>query len=662
MSLRYKGAVISATPPTTSSSGAAGSWTLQQQMQAQAGGNWPFGGPFNYIEDVFSTYLYTGNGSTQTITNGVDLSGQGGLVWTKNRSTYSYGHQLFDTARGAGYDLATNSTAAQNYDTTNFSSFNSNGFTIGPNANANVNGVTNVSWTFRKQPKFFDVVTYTGDGSSSRNISHSLGSTPGFVVIKKTNSTGNWMCWHNSFAATDYIALNTTGAKNYAGSLTDIYKGVSSTAVTIGSNGVVNELGWDYVMYLFAHNAGGFGLTGTDNVISCGSYTSISGGNFIDLGYEAQFVIEKVVSSTSSWEVTDIMRGMSQTGVQVLTANTANAEYGTTGKYPTATGYYSGGWSPGATVIYIAIRRGPMKTPTSGTSVFSAQSFSDYNATVYTDIVTDFVINKVTYYNPDLGTYTSGGNYMSPRLAGSLAMQTNSTNLENSSSAPATWAVQTGFGWANGSGYNIFNWSFRRAPGFADVVCYTGAGSPTTVTHNLGVVPELMIIKRRDAAASWAVYSASTGTENYLLLDSTNGAASGSLWNSTTPTSTQFYVSGSSTVSLSGATYVAYLFASCPGVSKVGSYTGTGSTRTINCGFAAGARFVLIKRTDAAGNWFVYDTSRGMQSGNDPYLLLNSSNAAVTNTDYVDTDVTGFQLIGSGLNVNGGSYIFLAVS
>lgn len=114
-----------------------------------------------------------------------------------------------------------------------------------------------------------------------------------------------------------------------------------------------------------------------------------------------------------------------------------------------------------------------------------------------------------------------------------------------------------------------------------------------------------------------------------------------------------------------GETYVAYLFASCPGVSKVGTFTGTGATQVINCGFAAGARFVLIKRTDSTGDWYVWDTARGIVAANDPYLLLNSTAAEVTNTDWVDTAAIGFELSNAGgnlVNTNGASYIFLSVS
>ena len=113
----------------------------------------------------------------------------------------------------------------------------------------------------------------------------------------------------------------------------------------------------------------------------------------------------------------------------------------------------------------------------------------------------------------------------------------------------------------------------------------------------------------------------------------------------------------------SGENYVAYLFASCPGVSKVGSYTGTGATQTINCGFTGGARFVLIKRTDTTSNWFVWDTARGMVAGTDPSLSLNTT-AAESNANWVYTTSVGFQVVGTdaSINANGGTYIYLAIA
>jgi hypothetical protein len=97
----------------------------------------------------------------------------------------------------------------------------------------------------------------------------------------------------------------------------------------------------------------------------------------------------------------------------------------------------------------------------------------------------------------------------------------------------------------------------------------------------------------------------------------------------------------------------------------VGSYTGNGGTQNIDCGFSSGARFVLIKRTDAAQDWAVFDTERGIVAGNDPYLKLNNTEAETTGYDVVDPYSSGFsvgpQLVGV-VNDNGGSYIFYAIA
>lgn len=136
--------------------------------------------------------------------------------------------------------------------------------------------------------------------------------------------------------------------------------------------------------------------------------------------------------------------------------------------------------------------------------------------------------------------------------------------------------------------------------------------------------------------------------------------ASGSLYSATSTT-----ISFTSYGLAANTTYVCYLFATCAGVSKCGTYTGTGTTHQIDCGFTGGARFVLIKKTSGTGSWYVWDSARGIVSGNDPYLLLNSTAAEVTNTDYIDTYSAGFEISStapSEINENGGSFIFLAIS
>ena len=134
--------------------------------------------PLN-VEDVFSTYLYEGTSSTQTITNGIDLAGEGGLIWTKQRDIDPNNHMLVDTERGLNKWLESNTTDAEGTHQ-NITSVSSTGYVIPGNTNAINNDAYNfTSWTFRKAPKFFDVVTYTGDGTAGRTLAHNLGSVPG---------------------------------------------------------------------------------------------------------------------------------------------------------------------------------------------------------------------------------------------------------------------------------------------------------------------------------------------------------------------------------------------------------------------------------------------------------------------------------------------------
>jgi hypothetical protein len=221
-------------------------------------------------------------------------------------------------------------------------------------------------------------------------------------------------------------------------------------------------------------------------------------------------------------------------------------------------------------------------------------------------------------------------------------------------------------GYVNNASYSYNNLLFRRAPGFFDEVCYAGTGSALTVNHNLGVTPELIIVKRRNGISfRWKVTSSVLTDPNtyYLTLDDTAAqtfSGANFIYNRT---STTFSVYAD--MAQSGWDWVAYLFATCAGVSKVGSYTGTGALQTVNCGFTSGARFVLIKRIDSGSAWYVWDSARGITSGNDPYTLLNTNAAEVTGTNYVDTDTTGFQVTAAApiaLNASGGTYLFLAIA
>jgi hypothetical protein len=654
----------------------------QELVMGAAGAS---GGAPVYVEDVFSTYLYTGNGSTQTITNGIDLSGKGGLVWIKNRVD-AYDHRLFDTTRGATKLLESSTTSAETTESTSLTSFTASGFSLDSALKSNRNGSNHVSWTFRKAAKFFDVVTFTtSNTNTNKRIAHSLGSVPGAIIVKGTNAAGNWIVYHRSLGTSNFLYLNTTNASLSSANLWTA-SGPSSTDFGIDET----QFGTGtWVAYLFAHDAGGFGDSGNNNVISCGSYTGGSGTTFINLGWEAQFILKKNATSAENWVIVDVQRGAPVGGstTNSLFANLSSAETAgsTTGYlYPTSTGFADANANSGQTYIYIAIRRGPMKTPTDATKVFSVTATSHVSVMPYSEL-NDSNSNTASdacfVQSRDSGGYgevfdrlrgiveaSSGGSLVSRNTK---ALKTTSTAAETNTSYGFIFRYENSYFATTGIGYSVM-WSFRRAPGFFDVVAYTGTGSARTVSHNLGVAPELIIVKSRSRAGEfWPVYHNGLGAMDvsYLFLNQDFAKAvygsSTSYFSSTAPTNSVFGLGTDASVNFNTATYIAYLFATCPGVSKVGYYTGTGATLNVDCGFTNGARFVLIKRTDNAGDWYVWDTARGIISANDPYLLLNSTAAEVTNTDYIDPLSSGFQISSTApaaINTNGGSFIFLAIA
>ena len=625
------------------------------------------------ISGLFSTYLYDGNGSSQTITNGINLSGKGGLVWTKARNV-AFGHNLFDTERGFGttyaYRIFTNETNAQSELTDGVSSFNSNGFSVGNSSVVNGSSYNYATWTFRKEPKFFDVVTYTGTGVNGRTVSHNLGAAPGMIIVKQTSASGeSWYVYHRSTGATKRIYLNSTAA---AATNDDGFYDTepTSTEFTVAYNGT-NKSGESYVAYLFAHNDGdgGFGPDSED-IIKCGSFSTDSSGNAtINLGFEPQFVINKTTSSADNWTIADSMRGFNAIGDQRLYANLANAEAAATTYRTTSTGFTVNSGETSKDFIYMAIRRPDQSIPTTATDVFDVNEATNPRGFVTTGFPVDLHMQR---------KLESGDGFnLADRLRGEnrfLYTTENSSEYTFGSTFPAEFDHMNGidnYSYSSQSGKDTIFYNWKRAPGFFDMVAYTGTTNspsfpPQTLNHNLGAVPEMMWIKCRSTGGSstynWTVYHKDVGNTKALFLNETSAPSTGTAyWNNTTPTATQFTVGGGYGVNQTSQTYIAYLFATVAGVSKVGSFTGTTSDLTIDCGFSSGARFVLIKLTSGSGDWVVWDSTRGIVSGNDPYLLLNSTAAEVTNTDFIDPHSSGFTVT-AGYQNNLSEYIFYAIA
>ena len=621
------------------------------------------------VDEVFSTFLYDGTGSAQTITNNIDLSSEGGLTWFKNRGS-AQEHVLFSSAT-AGV-LSSDSTAAI-HSASLQPTFNSNGFTL-PNTNwgaLNQTSETYVSWTFRKAPKFFDIVTWTGNATAGRTVSHNLGSVPGMIIVKCTSEAQHWAVYHRSQGATKYALLSNTDAfSTYAGTWNDTEP--TSTEITLGVDGWVNRNGRTYVAYLFAHHANdgsetGFGPDGDSPVISCGSFTKGDTGvtNFInvDLGFEVQWLLTKSTAS-ENWDIFDVQRGMSLSQAKPIRPNLSSAEGNFASRYihPTSNGFaYQD--NNDSTYIYIAIRRGSLFPPEDATKVFAMDSGSSSAPAFTSGFPVDMAFKKFT---------TDEDNwFISSRLTQGKHLYTNTTSAEASDSVFA-FDYQNGYyGSSHNSAYQA--WMWKRAPSYFDVVAYNPTStSNQTITHNLGVKPEMVWIKQREAVSGinrdWAVGMPDILGINNNTLSLNNNYANGTLnYNMFTqqPTATQFVLHGNENgISSNGGKYIAYLFATVAGVSKVGSFTGTGSDQNIDCGFSSGARFVLIKNTSNTDNWAIFDSVRGIVAGNDGHLSLNSTHAQASNTDYIDPHSSGFAVTGNDNMVNnsGDTYIFYAIA
>ena len=629
------------------------------------------GSSATYVDDVFSTFLWDGTwdgtGSAVTINNGIDLTGEGGLVWTKHRN-YANSHQLFDTERGAGFPLYSNITNREGSNHV-FSSFNSNGFSLtAGSANLDaLNGGTSqeyASWTFRKAPGFFDVVTYTGNGSAGHTISHSLGSVPGMIVIKNTSTEEQWQVWHRS--VTGNLELDNTGGANTSSVRVN---SVTSTSFDITSGwNTSNANGQTYVAYIFAHDDQSFGTDSDESIIKCGNFSTDSNGHFdVDLGWEPQWLMYKRIDSAGShWYMLDVMRGWTADTITWLHADGNTTELAYTYQLRPYERGFKSQTNPihgsNQNWIYMAIRR-PHKPPTAGTEVF-AVDFDSASSTIPT-WDSGFPVDMAFA----LDTLGGGGAQKnSARLLGSNYLITSSTTAE-ASDGSLVWDSNNGWGKDYDVNRDYISWMFKRAPGFFDVVAYTGTGSARTITHNLNATPSVVLIKGRDTTFSWYWQHYALGANTWVQLNNDETkAANGSLFNSTLPTSSVFSVGSLAGNNGSGNDYIAYLFGDLDGISKAGTYTGTGANYgnsvDVDCGFTAGARFVLIKRTDSGGDWYVWDSTRGIVSGNDPYLLLNTSGAQVTNTDYIDPLNAGFTVTSSSgaLNTLNATYLFLAIA
>lgn len=645
------------------------------------------GGGALHVEDVFSTYLHDGTGSSQTITNNIDLAGEGGVVWIKNRST-SADHFLFDTERGMTTSsspiLRVNSNIAQTA-VSNYVSANSDGFTLGTNATGTqVNGNASpayeyVSWTFRKAPKFFDVVTYTGNGSTTaRAIAHNLDSDVGFMVIKRSDSGGYWRAWHRS--APSSIGFLSELDQFSTGDFSD-HLGTAPTSTNFYVTNTGNELninGANYVAYLFAHNNGDgvFGASGDQDIIKCGTY--VGSTQDLDFGFEPQWMITKCINNNSGtfdpWQIIDTTRGWvfddnanQHKSIRPYLPDAEGTRLNHAAILPNGTRVDEPRGAT-ATYIYIAIRRGQTKTPTDVDDVFKAVAYTANGTNGRQISTTPDPVDMMLSINRD----SNNTSVIYNRKTGDqreLSFRTDNAQ-QNVNPSGVNLDVH-GMEINNAGFYDYPNfgterqvmYGWQRAPGYFDISNYRGTGASNhQIPHNLGVEPEMMWVKNL-ASNQWFIYY---GDNTKHLRNGTAGAfTSANAWNNTSPTATQFTVGLDGEVNSYLNKYIAFLFASLSGISKIGTYSGSNSDLNIDCGFTNGAQFIFIKRIDTTGNWAVWDTARGIVSGgNESFTALNATSGEFTTLNVIEPLNSGFTVKGNinYYNQSGGTFLFYAIA
>ena len=271
--------------------------------------------------DYFNTKLYTGNGSTQSIT-GVGF--QPDWVWSKKRNA-TCDHHIFDVIRGATYKINSASTETSSADANTLTSFDSDGFSVGTNSCQNNSSDTFVSWNWRagnsqgssntdgsinttytsvNTTAGFSISTYTGNSTQGATLGHGLGVAPSMIILKSTTHTEDWAVAHEHMNSTNpwdyYMNLNATSAK---GQNNNRFGNVSptNTVFTLGSSDEVNGSGKSYVAYCFAEKKG---FSHFSSHVGNGD----TNGPYIYTGFKPAWFLLKPSSIAGSWFVWDSTR------------------------------------------------------------------------------------------------------------------------------------------------------------------------------------------------------------------------------------------------------------------------------------------------------------------------------------------------------------------
>ena len=557
-----------------------------------------------YVDDVFSTYLYrgsstSGSGPAQTITNGVDVAGEGGLVWLKSR-TANNEHSLSDTVNGAGKRVQSQSNTTLDTTTASVSGFTNSGFTLpgGWNPSVNAGNQEYVSWTFRKASGFFDVVTYTGNGTAGRQIAHNLKCQPGRILIKPLSIAGNWQVndysidrngnlWGVFNGNSQYL-----GAGQYTGST-----GPTSTHFTLGSANEVNQNGVTFAAYIFA----GADRTGNASVEFQGENGYLKLKDSSDWSFTGEFSLEYWVYMTSNTVETPTITWGSGAWRAMFWNGSDNWRF----QFPTGNSNFNmGGTAPLNTWKHHVLTR-------DSSNVFR------------------FFIDGELIYN------TTESNNMSPAEQLFLGYKANnpSNGLKNgklSNVRLVKGSVPTGYQTSSTTnGTSVF----------------TSPTAPLTLTSQGATESNVKLLCCNDIGASQATFiSDSPGFSNYGKVGALGSKESP--FGATTDKSAVFGEGGDEPIIRMGQ--------------YMGSNSSTNGNK-VDVGFEPD--YVMYKSSGGTGNWIISDSMRGAPNGADGKILAANNLDPEAEQAYLTITNTGFMLPNtfSFANDNEAGYVYMAI-
>jgi len=611
----------------------------------------------------FDTRLYTGNGSTQTI-SGMNMSPD--FVWTKIRSS-SGRHRLTDIVRGATKTLRTDGTDAE-FVHQNVTAFNSDGFDIGPSGNAS--GFTYAAWAWDAGDlaTTSDTTNYNQSQAWSSNITTTGYSGNWWPANPKTyifdaDTTNYGHANANGGAVTVTLTVNPTitstssvtiyGGMQGSGTATVSINGGTAVALTSGSSATTETV------VSFSGAVSSIVITKTssaaEGLLIYGF--KIDGKRLLDPGIiPAGSLNSSLYNQSQTWSSGGSISNSGENPVNYT--NTFDGIISGVGAAPN----YAEGWRIGGNSLATGT------STVSGLNIAFSESVKvRYFKFIYSGSNSDtqFKINNVSLLD---GTATTA-TYQDIDVTSSITSPITSWEINRNA---GNNNLQIAGIYIDGkllvdAGVSITTPSIastvRANPsaGFS-IVSYTGTGAAATIAHNLNAKPELIIVKTLDSAINWTVWHKALAATDYLTLNTTNAkGTAAAVWNSTAPTSSVIHVGTDVGTNKSGDNYIAYCFAPVEGYSRFGSYTGSTAPNFIYTGFTPA--LVICKRTDANGEeWLMttWDTQNYNSFG--AYLLVNSSAPENTTSNYMDIVSNGFVHRHSQYqnNTPGGSYVYFA--